>query len=345
MRGSFGGYKTEIVPCYQIKSASQKLSAVDRTPLHTQYIKEHLQETQKKDVRLFKQFLRGIGCYGAEAEIEGFSGYLCELLILKYTTFQNLLTHAQYWKIGEYLALTQGKFSAFDTPLVFIDPVDIERNVSSALSKDKFTLFIHACKAYIRHPRITFFFPNKIQPWPLKKIQETIKNKEFIGIKISKPECIPENLYPQIRKALRSIRELCERYDFSINTTSYHVTSRAIYLIFNPKKHTLSPTVTHMGPPVQKKDNAKEFREKWSTNHRTRKKPYVHENRWYVQVTREYTDLSRLLNDKIRHLSLGKNIDQMVQKHFTLLEKNDLLTNTLRIYWTSALDKKMSWER
>ena len=83
IRGIYKGYKTEIVPCYKIEDTSQKLSAVDRTPFHTQYIKKHLKESQKKDVRLFKQFLKGIGCYGAEAEIEGFSGYLCEIMLVQ----------------------------------------------------------------------------------------------------------------------------------------------------------------------------------------------------------------------------------------------------------------------
>ena len=91
LRGTYHGYKTEIVPAYHITSAAQKLSAVDRTPLHTAYVTTHLRDDQKPEVRLFKQFLKGIGCYGAEAEIEGFSGYLCEILILYYHSFHELV--------------------------------------------------------------------------------------------------------------------------------------------------------------------------------------------------------------------------------------------------------------
>ena len=72
IRGYYKEYYVEIVPCYKIEKASQKLSAVDRTPLHTEYVKKNLKEKQKKEVRLFKQFLKGIGCYGAEAQIQGF---------------------------------------------------------------------------------------------------------------------------------------------------------------------------------------------------------------------------------------------------------------------------------
>ena len=154
IRGYFKNYKTEIVPCYRIEKASQKLSAVDRTPLHTEYVKEHLQESQKQEIRLFKQFLRGIGCYGAEAEIEGFSGYLCEILILKYGTFEELINNAQHWKRGEKLALSKGDYPSFDTPLTFIDPVDKNRNVTSALSEEKYNLFIKASKEYTKKPSV-----------------------------------------------------------------------------------------------------------------------------------------------------------------------------------------------
>ncbi|MBN2600267.1 MAG: CCA tRNA nucleotidyltransferase, partial [Candidatus Thermoplasmatota archaeon] len=198
VRGIFHGYKTELVPCYRIETASQKLSAVDRTPLHTTYVKKHLKEEQKKEVRLFKQFLKGIGCYGAEAEIEGFSGYLCEIMILKYGTFQLLIEQVQHWTPGVTLTLTQAPSLHFETPLIFIDPVDPERNVASALSKNKFDLFVTACKEYKKKPRLTFFFPNEIQEWPLDKISKEIEKQEFVGIKLSKPDIIPENLYPQV---------------------------------------------------------------------------------------------------------------------------------------------------
>jgi tRNA nucleotidyltransferase (CCA-adding enzyme) len=156
LRGYFKNYFVELVPSYKIEKASQKLSAVDRTPLHTKYILENLSEKQKPEVLLFKQFLRGIGCYGAETEIEGFSGYLCEILVLKFGTFEEILKNAQNWKKGEKLSLTRGKIQSFETPLTFIDPVDEERNVASALSQRKFDFFTIACKEYLKNPTFKF---------------------------------------------------------------------------------------------------------------------------------------------------------------------------------------------
>jgi len=345
VRGIYQGYKTELVPCYKIEFASQKLSAVDRTPLHTKYVKKYLNESQKKEVRLFKQFLKGIGCYGAEAEIEGFSGYLCEIMIIKYKTFQQLVENAQYWSYGKSLMVEEGTSPHFETPLTFIDPVDSERNVASALSKDKFELFITACKEYTKKPRFTFFFPNELQPWSLEKIKKVIGTNKFVGVKLPKPEIISENLYPQVRKAVRSIRELCEQNDFTILDATFSIETKYVVIILHPKTRTISKIVLHAGPPVILKKNAEEFIQKWFENPRTRKKPFEKNKRLYVEIEREYTNIQDLLEDQIKKLSLGKHIDFVIQKGFMIIDHNDLLTENLRLFWTMHLDKRMTWER
>jgi tRNA nucleotidyltransferase (CCA-adding enzyme) len=345
VRGTFQGYKTELVPCYRIESAFQKLSAVDRTPLHTDYIKKHLRASQKKEVRLFKQFLKGISCYGAEAEIEGFSGYLCELIIIKYGTFQRLIENARRWQHGVTLYLKKETYPRFDTPLIFIDPVDRERNVASALSEEKFILFRSACTAYHQQPRLSFFFPHPVQPWSFEKIKKEIKGRDYIGVKLPKPEIISENLYPQIRKAVRSITELCGHHDFTIQTALFSVNETSIYIILQPASMMLTKTILHEGPPVTLKKNADEFLEKWANHPRTRKKPFEKNKRLYVEINREYTNIRTLLQDQLRTLSLGKHIDQVIQKGYTILEGDDLLIDNLRVFWTIHLDRQMPWER
>jgi tRNA nucleotidyltransferase (CCA-adding enzyme) len=345
VRGMFEGYKTELVPCYKIESASQKLSAVDRTPLHTKYVKKNLEEKQKKEVRLVKQFLKGIGCYGAEAEIEGFSGYLCELMIIKYSTFQHFIENAQHWRHGETLALEEGTFPSFETPLIFIDPVDPDRNVASALSEEKFIILRTACTAYAQKPSRTFFSPNTVQPWSLEKIKKEIETRQYIAVKLPKPQIISENLYPQIRKAVRSITELCEQNGFTIQTATFFIDEKSIYIILQPKTVTVSKTVLHEGPPLTLKKNADEFIEKWENHPRTRKKPFEKNKRLYVEIDREYTEIKDLLQDRVRCLSLGKHIDNVTRKGYTIIDRDNLLTENLRLFWTTDLDIRMPWER
>ena len=346
IRGYYKNFKVEVVPCYKIEKSSQKLSAVDRTPLHTKYIKKYLLDLQKPQVRLFKQFLKGIGCYGAEAEIEGFSGYLSEIMVLKYNSFKKLIENAQKWKGGEKLTLTKGDFPIFETPLTFIDPVDTNRNVASAVSKEKFDLFIKACKEYVKKPSINFFFPKKVKPWPLKKIKEEIKKQkcQYVGIKFLKPGIISENLYPQVRKALRSIQDICIKYDFTIFDSIFYI-DKEIYLIFKTKTEPLPNSKKHAGPPTRLKENVKDFIKKWEKDSRIVKKPYEKNKRFYVEIKRDFVDIKDFLNNQIKNLSLGKHIDPIIKRKFIVLKTEDLINNNLRIFWTEYLDKKMSWER
>ncbi|KYK24409.1 hypothetical protein AYK24_06245 [Thermoplasmatales archaeon SG8-52-4] len=349
LRGYYKNYYVEIVPCYKIENASQKLSSVDRTPLHTKFIKENLHEEQKKEVRLFKQFLMGIGCYGAEAEIEGFSGYLCEIIVLKFSTFKKILENAQNWNSGENLALTKGNYPNFETPLTFIDPVDTNRNVASAVSIEKFDLFIKACKEYLIKPNITFFFPNKIKPWSVEKIKAEIQKQKYLytGIKFVKPKIIDENLYPQIRKACKAIWQACKRYDFTIYDVSFYIdeNKEIIYIIVKSKDEVLSKTFQHIGPPISLKENAKEFINKWKDDSKVTKKPYQKNDRLFVDLKRDYIHISNFLSDQIKDLSLGKHIDKTSKKQYKILEKKDLIINPLAKFWTMYLDKKNSWER
>jgi len=77
----------DIVPCYKIKDTSEVKSAVDRTPFHVAYLQKKLKKKQANEVRLLKKFLKNHNLYGADAKTQGFSGYLCELLIINYKTF------------------------------------------------------------------------------------------------------------------------------------------------------------------------------------------------------------------------------------------------------------------
>ncbi len=72
-----------VPPCYAVASATEIKSAVDRTPFHTRYILAHIDD-YADDVLLAKQFAKAGGVYGSDHMTEGFSGYLCEILTIRY---------------------------------------------------------------------------------------------------------------------------------------------------------------------------------------------------------------------------------------------------------------------
>ena len=160
IRAVIGGYSVDIVPCYDIKNPGRIKSAVDRTPHHNRYILKMLRPNLSGDVRLLKRFCKSMGVYGSDLRVEGFSGYLLELLVIKYGSFRNVVAEAAGWNAGRMIIDIEGHHGGKQKereamkrfrgqPLVVIDPVDKKRNVAAALSSANFELFKETCKAFL----------------------------------------------------------------------------------------------------------------------------------------------------------------------------------------------------
>src|SRR5438874_1205683 len=242
-RGWYGGFEVEIVPCYRITDATQRMSAVDRTPLHVDYVLGHVKEGQTNEVRLLKAWAEGIGVYGAEAKVLGFSGYLCELLILKYASFRGVLDSSLSWRPGTVIVLEGPPARTFPEPLIVVDLVGKE------------ALFL-----------------------------------------------------------------------FELEVASLPKASR------------------HEGPPVWVK-NSKDFLDKWRRSPKTMAGPYLHGERWAVDVTREATTAELLVKGKWRDLGLGKDLEKAARKSVGIHSGVAALRSKHAEAWTRLFDKRFPWER
>ena len=61
VKGTYDGFDVDLVPCHDVATASDLVSAVDRTPFHDAYLSERLDDDLAADVVLAKAFLKGIG--------------------------------------------------------------------------------------------------------------------------------------------------------------------------------------------------------------------------------------------------------------------------------------------
>ncbi|MEA2053773.1 MAG: CCA tRNA nucleotidyltransferase [Candidatus Thermoplasmatota archaeon] len=339
VRGIYEGYNVDIVPCYDVKHPSEKMSAVDRTPFHTEYIRKNLKD--KDEVRLLKQFLKGTGCYGAEIKIQGFSGYLAELLVLKYGSFEQVLKNSQDWKNKVILSLNGDKNVDFPENFVFIDPVDSSRNVAAALSPDKIQFFIFAAGEYLKNPRLEFFFPKKVRLWPLEKIRDRVKN--FVGLRIPKPDVVDDILYSQIKKASKSMEKMYRKRGFHPVDSLYHVNDD-ILIIARLKEKKIPERKIHMGPPEKENDYVKAFLLKWEGNDNVINIPYKKNGRWWVEIKRDYTNAYNLLENKLEDLNLGKNLNEL-KNHVKIYEDDDFVKEKYATFWTEYFSGKPPWER
>jgi len=341
VRGCYHGYDVDVVPCYRVNDASRLQSAVDRTPFHTKYVQEHLGEEQKKEVRLLKQFMQGVGCYSAEERVRGFAGYLAELLVIRYGSFLAVLEQAPSWEDGAVLSLIEDPPASFPEPFVFVDPVDPSRNVAAAVSEKKRRLFMRAASAYLDMPRLTFFFPRPVTPWPLEQIRPRLE--EWVGIMLPRPDVVDDILYSQVRKAVRSLQTRLREHGFVPVDTAFHVDDEVL-LAVQLEQRELPPERMHPGPPVAQEEHAAAFREKWTGHPRTIEGPHVDDGRWTVKIKRRYRHAAELLQDSMDELNLGKHLSRRASEGQVLPGKM-LAREKYAAFWTEQLSGQMPWER
>ncbi len=345
-RGFFRGIQVEIVPCYRITDASQRMSAVDRTPLHVDYVLGHLNGDQGDQIRLLKAWSEGIGLYGAEAKIRGFSGYLCELLVLKYGSFRGVLEASLGWRRGVVLELDRAAARAFEEPLVLVDPVDPNRNVASAVSLEQMATFVHAAREYLREPRESFFFPKPLKPLSVARLRSLARKRGgvLLAVSLRAPAVTDDVVWPQLRKAHRAFLDAFAREGFAVHDSRFDVCGKDAVFLFEFQTAVLPRVLRHEGPPVWVK-NSKDFQEKWRKDPRTLSGPFVVGERWAVDVARESTDAASLVRATWRSLSLGKDLEKSARRSLRIHPGPAALHAPFAAAWTRLFDRRFPWER
>ncbi|NOR85505.1 CCA tRNA nucleotidyltransferase [archaeon] len=295
-RGLIGKYDVEIVPAYAIKSTKQLLSSVDRTPFHTKYVHKNLKSTG--DVRLLKKFLKGIGCYGSDLKTEGYSGYLCELLVIKYGSFLDTLKYMQTLKFQEIIDLdnhyTKKKYldvrKRFEGhPLIFIDPTDKLRNVSAVLSKEKLAISINAAALFMNKPTMSFFFPvKKVIDEKRAIVNVKMRGVHVVVLRFSRPDEIEDILYPQLRRFMNLVAGKLSKEGYGILRASVFGDMNC-GIVFELNELKLSPMKMKKGPSIfNPLDHRMRFIEK-------SKNVWIEDDRLVSDEKRKYVDVNDFL--------------------------------------------------
>lgn len=337
-RGVFEGIDVDMVPCYSLESTDRLLSSVDRTPFHTNYILNHITEEQKDQVRLLKVFMKGIGTYGAEPNTRGFSGYLCELLIIRYGSFRNVIKEGALWKAGVTITIDV-KGPPMTGPMVVYDPVDPKRNVASAVHIDALSTFIVACKAYEKEPSEDFFFPCERVPMGLDELRRCSEEhgSRLLTVMFERPDSNSDNIHSQIWKTQYALEKKLNLYSFNVIRAVHDLTDR-IYIIFELERDLLSKTFKHVGPPVWVR-SADSFLQKWMDNPLGR--PFIEEGQWTVVSERRHDTAAEMISDEAAIAGIGREIDLETMK---LLEHDESMVKCDPLLLTELFDPRHPWE-
>ena len=332
------GVRINIVPCYDVKRGEWQ-SATDRTPFHTDYVKKHLDARMQGEVRLLKKFMKGTGVYGAEIKIGGFSGYLCELLVLNYKSFLNVLkTFAGYKQrmvldIENYYKERENEAELlFSEPLVIVDPVDKGRNVASAVQPQKLYSFIAAARAFLKNAELRFFYPPETAALTVKKLKHEFAKhgSTFVFLSFANVEAVPDVLWGQLYKSHRSLRRLVEVNDFVVLRSLPWSDEKTLNVFVFEFEQRLIPSVKkHFGPPLEKEVECEKFLSKHFGGSGTVSGPYIEEGRWVVEVRRKYADAVALLSEKLenggRNAGVAEQISRAICERFKIYVNDEIV--------------------
>lgn len=304
--------EVDIVPCYAINDGSELKSAVDRTILHTRYVKDNLTKSQEDEVLLLKRFMAMTGTYGSEFKVGGFAGYLCELLIIYYGDFENTLKNAINWKFGHCIDLENyGTSKKFKDPLIVIDPTDMNRNVGAALRLNKMAEFIQSARNYIfSDNKIDYFFPLK-RNLDKQIILDEFKrrNSEIITIKFNIPDIPLDTLHPQLKKTTEALERKLNDEDFQVFKADYwsdEILTGVIVLEMASSK--LNNVKVNVGPKVFINPACENFVGKYG-----RDNCYIQGDFLVHMQEREFNNAFDLVRhiftqDHINQIKVGKNL-------------------------------------
>ena len=322
------GFEVDIVPCYAIEDGIQLKSAVDRTILHTRYVKANLKEGQEDEVLLLKRFMAMTGTYGSEFKVGGFAGYLCELLIIHYDTFENTLKNAINWKYGHSIDLeSYGTSKKFNDPLIVIDPTDKNRNVGAALRLEKLAEFIQSARNYIfSQNKKDYFYPlmrNLNKDDVLSEFKS--RNSDFIAIKFKIPNIPLDTLHPQLRKTTEALERKLNGEEFNVFKADYWSDEILnCIILLEMASSTLNDVKVNVGPKVFINQACENFVGKYG-----RENCYIQGDFLVHTQKREFNNALSLIEhiftkEHIGLIKVGKNLKKNIIETYEFIDIDEI---------------------
>lgn len=248
--------RINVVPCYDVDQGRWQ-SAADRSPFHTEFISRNFDDEKRRQARLLKKFLKSAGIYGAEISTAGFSGYVSEVLIHKYGSFEETLRAAADWQERQIVASIDydpDVIKGLSSAIIIIDPIDSRRNLGTAISPESVGRFMLAARAFLERPSIQSF--KRYQRGPdTKKLYPNVLVAEF-----SHKERSPDVVWGQLKRGTSAIAKQLELAGFVVVRSSCATDEkRSAALAFLLESMTLPPYTKRKGPEVFRRNDTASF--------------------------------------------------------------------------------------
>jgi len=298
----------EIVPIIEINKADQAENITDVSPLHAKWVLKH--KKYQDEIRLTKQFFKAAKVYGAESYINGFSGYICEILTIYYKGFQNLVKNITKWKSKVMIDVEnyhKGKKILFELdkaktigPLVIIDPVQKSRNAAAAVSEEKFEKIINYSKKFLTKSSKRYF---EIQDIDIKKLK--VGKNELFLFEAKTMSGKDDVVGCKLLKGFEHIKKELVKNEFKILSSDWEWNKLAKFY-FVVKKEVLPDKKIVKGPPIRIKEGVVRFKKKHKDVFEKNKVLFAREKRDYRKADQLMKAMlkDKYIKEKVKQLTL-----------------------------------------
>jgi tRNA nucleotidyltransferase (CCA-adding enzyme) len=209
-----------------------------------------LSAQMRNEVRLLKAFLKANDIYGAEIAKQGFSGYVSEVLVLNFGSFEGVIKAIAELKQGQVIGKATKEF---DAPIIIMDPIDSNRNLGAAISTENVAKFVLLSRAFLKKPSISFFKQKK------KSQKQNVLSKNVLVLSFRYKQRSPDIIWGQLKRAATSIATQIEQEGFSVLRKSVVVENNKATLLFLMQSTRLDPNYVRVGPEFYVTEHVEKF--------------------------------------------------------------------------------------
>jgi tRNA nucleotidyltransferase (CCA-adding enzyme) len=310
------------------------ITAVDRTPHHSQFVDSQLSKKQRDDVRLLKAFFHSVFVYGDTSPVgrSGFTGFSTEMLVYHNQSLESVF---------EFLSQPSPKpLDYFSRPskelqqrfrkeeLIITDPTDPNRNIASSISERACRFAQHNASQLLRTPSPIYF---KMTPIPVLTSDElkiecenyfVIEFQDKTGWHYTKTR---DKLYRYFTKFQKFLsREATGEPRFGSVVFEEVFEAPMFVIALNVEKKEISESYTRAGPPADLLDEVDMFTKKHSNS-------YLRNGRYHVEIQRPFNNVDQAiqhflvkntLSPKLTPISVSNQGSTVIGKQALWILKN-----------------------
>lgn len=313
--------KVNVVPCYDVKIGKWQSSA-DRSPFHTEFMLESLSGQMKDDVRLLKAFLKSNGIYGAEIAKQGFSGYVAEVLVWNFRSFDKVIKSIAKINPNEVIGKSSKKF---DTPIVIMDPIDSNRNLAAAISEENIGKFVLSCRAFLKNPSLSYFKSE------LRKVSgDNLENAVLVSFDY-KPRS-PDIIAGQIKRATSSLAVQLDLGGFKVLRHASVSDDKKANFLFLMQSLDIPESYVKDGPEFFNTSDSDSF---ISKNVKKSKLMWVGKNKKILSLEkRKFSTvksfLDNVLKNQLNKSGIPKGLENDLKKGYKIITGKKVLSKSIK---------------